>query len=131
VGKRPGSRGGVSRFIIGISTPSDWRRVCWSGGPWAGSRRPARVTRAAVTRYRACDSHARSTRSTEVKRRRGRRERCARAQWRSPTISRSSAACERTKSRSEWSTETTSDTMSRAYSEPLPASVVTRGTPFL
>ena len=54
------------------------------------------------------------------------------ASWcRRATISTCSAARERTKNRSEWSSEMTTDTMSRAYSEPCATSMVTRRTALL
>ena len=87
---------------------------------------------AALQPCHRCDSHAHSTRSMVVKRSRGRRERFATANWcRSARISRCSTARERTKNWSEWSTETTTDTMSRAYSEWRATSIVTRCTVFL
>ena len=89
----------------------------------------ARCGAPSASRAIACDSHAHSTRSSVVKRSRGRRERFATANWcRSATISRCSAARERTKNRSEWSSETTTDTMSRAYSE-WPATSIVEGVP--
>lgn len=87
---------------------------------------------AAVQPCHRCDSQDHSTRSTVVKRTRGRRERFATASWcRSARISRCSVARECSKNRSESSSETTTDTMSRAYSEPGATSMVTRRTPFL
>ena len=78
------------------------------------------------------DSHAHSRRSTVVKRSRGRRERFAIANWcRSARISKCRAAREQTNNRSEWRTETTTDTMDRAYSARLTISIVTRRTAFL
>jgi len=87
---------------------------------------------AALQPCHLCDSHAHSTRSMVVKRSRGRRERFATANWcRSARISRWSTARERTKNWSVWSTETTTDTISRAYSERCATSIVTKCTGFL
>ena len=78
------------------------------------------------------DSHAHSRRSTVVKRSLRRRERFATANWcRSARISKCRAAREQTNNRSEWRTETTTDTMDRAYSARLTISIVTRRTAFL
>ena len=62
------------------------------------------------------ESHAHSIRSTRVKRRRGRRDRFTTASWcRSAMISRCSEARDRTRNRSEWSSETTTDTTPGGY----------------
>ena len=64
----------------------------------------------------SCESHAHSIRSADVKRRRGRRDRFTTASWcRSAMISRCSEARDRTRNRSEWSSETTTDATSGGY----------------
>ena len=89
---------------------------------WSAARQPGH----------RCDSHAHSRRSTVVKRSLGRRERFAIANWcRSARISKCRAAREETDNRSEWRTETRTDTMDRAYSERLTTSIVTRRSAFL
>ena len=64
------------------------------------------------------DIHTQSTRSADVKRRRGRRERFATRQLMPKGEDlQMQAARERTNNRREWTNETTTDTMRRAYSE--------------
>ena len=62
------------------------------------------------------ESHAQSIRSTRVKRRRGRRDRFTTASWwRRATISRCSEARDRATHRSEWSSDTTTETTLGGY----------------
>jgi len=63
------------------------------------------------------ESHAHSSRSADVKRSRGWRDRCSTVSWcRSARISRCSDARDRSAKRREWSSETTTEVTLRGYS---------------
>jgi hypothetical protein len=76
-----------------------------------------------------CESHAHNTRSADVKRRRGRLDRCTTASWcRSAMISRCSETRERTMNRSEWSSEARTGDTKGGYRRTLGTSIDTTRT---
>jgi hypothetical protein len=99
-----------SGFIVDISRINARTSAGTLGRPVRSRTGESRTTPLEHRRWlndmeRCCDSQAHITRSTVVKRSRGRRERFATANWcRSARISKSNAARERTKNRSEWIT---------------------------
>ena len=104
-------------------------------------RKPRRCHARTVSGFTICtaerqprherESHAHSIRSTVVKRTRGRRDRCTTASWcRSARISRCSDARDRTRNRSEWSSETTTDATTGGYRRTPATSIDSRCTMF-
>ena len=109
------------------------RRAVREGAPCAvgffqlqNSRKPRRchvttvsgVTMCTAVRQprQACANHAHRRRSTNVRRRRGRRDRLMTASWcRRAMISRCSERRDWTTNRSEWSSETTTDDTTAGY----------------
>ena len=80
----------------------------------------------------ARESHAQSSRSADVKRSRGPRDRWTTVSWcRSARISRCSDTRDRTKNRSEWKKDTRTDTTARGYRRIPATSSDATGTAFL
>ena len=76
----------------------------------------ARYARKPGSRYNTVNRAFQGIRSADVKRRRPRRDRLTTPSWwRSAMISRCSAARDRTRNRSEWSSETRADATSGGY----------------
>jgi len=132
----------MSRISARTSCGTAGRPVRWRLFHVQNKRKPRRchaTTVSGLTMYtaerqphHACASHAHSMRSTDVKRRRGRRERFTTASWcRSAMISRCSETRERTVNRTEWSSETTTVDTTAGYRRTPVTSIDAMRTVFL